>query len=90
MPEFVLNDADRKFLRESRLVMVMRRHAPGQRKSPTVDQYTRLRRAGLVRGDIDVDKSTRELLFIDVVLTDAGRLAIGLPIHGGDGGDKHV
>lgn len=52
--------------------------------------YVRLRAARLVSGTIDVEKSRRDLIFIDVALTDAGRRAIGLPIYGGADGDKHA
>lgn len=88
MGEITLSEVDRHFLRGCPRRTAIHRAAAGQ--SLAAEQYTRLRNARLVRGTIDSEQSTRDLLFMDVVLTNAGRRAIGLPIYEVDHDDEHA
>lgn len=84
MPD--LDQLDAQFLRQLPKRVAIHRYLHDANPSGT--QIARLQKAGLVRGEVDVEASSRELLFMQVGLTDAGRAAIGLTVHGGDDAGK--
>jgi len=89
MADLRISEADLEFLRSCPRVLVIHRMPHG--KSDYQEQYARLRGARLISGTIDIENSSRDLAFVDVALTNAGRRAIGLPEHAeAAGGDQHA
>ncbi len=79
---------DVEFLRSCPQRLAIHRMRHGQ--SLIVEQYARLRARGWINGGIDVLASSRELLFVDVTLTNAGRRALGITVQGEDDADQHA
>jgi hypothetical protein len=88
MAEFPLTELDREYLRACPQRVVIHRASHG--RSLATEQYTRKQRLRLVRGEVDVDASSREMAFVRVTLTDDGRKAIGQPVQGGGDADQHA
>ncbi len=88
MSENKPNIFDVGFLRSCPQRLAIYRMRRGQ--SLIGERYASLRARGWINGRIDVLASSRELLFVDVTLTNAGRRALGITVQGEDDADQHA